>query len=234
MKNKNAVEDQFDHIVAKNAKEQYVFDLDLLRGKDRQIIRTLKKHGIKDKNCLDIGPGTGRFVQFLKSESARLICAADISSEALKCCENYVDDMQKLNLESDELKFKDDMFDIIISFEVLEHLKEPENYMKEIIRVAKKDAIVIMSLPNIISLISRARMIFGILPVAIASDKTHVSFYREKDIVRMLEKYTLTPFFLPTTVSLNPLNPKSRISLPANKYMIGLSDSLLFYFYINK
>ena len=181
MKNKNAVEDQFDHIVAKNAKEQYVFDLDLLRGKDRQIIRTLKKHGIKDKNCLDIGPGTGRFVQFLKSESARLICAADISSEALK-----------------------------------------------------KDAIVIMSLPNIISLISRARMIFGILPVAIASDKTHVSFYREKDIVRMLEKYTLTPFFLPTTVSLNPLNPKSRISLPANKYMIGLSDSLLFYFYINK
>ncbi len=31
MKNKNVVQDQFDQIIAKNVKEEYVYDLDLLQ-----------------------------------------------------------------------------------------------------------------------------------------------------------------------------------------------------------
>ncbi len=234
MKNKNAVEDQFDHIVAENVKEQYIFDLDLLRGKDRQIISTLKKYGIKGKNCLDIGPGTGRFVRFLKSENANLICAADISTEALKCCEKYIDESQKIDIEYEPLQFDDNSFDVIISFEVLEHLREPDNYMSEIIRVAKNGALVLVSLPNITSLISRVRMLFGLLPVAIAADKTHVSFYRKKDIVKLFGGKKLTPVFLPTSISLNPFKVKSKLSFPSNKFISSFDDSLLFYFHVNK
>jgi len=234
MANKNSVEEQFDHIVAKNVKEEYVFELDLLRGKDRQIISTLKKHGIKNKNCLDIGPGTGRFVQFLKNENANLICAADISTEALKCCEKYIDGSQKIDIEHESLQFGDNSFDVIISFEVLEHLREPDNYISEIIRVAKNDALVLVSLPNITSLISRVRMLFGLLPVAIASDKTHVSFYRQKDIIKLFDEKNLKPIFLPTSISLNPFKVKSKLSIPSNKFISSFDDSLLFYFYVNK
>ena len=234
MKNKNAVEDQFDHIVVENVKEQYGFDLDLLRGKDRQIISTLKEYGIKDKKCLDIGPGTGRFVQFLKSENANLICAADISTEALKCCEKYIDESQKIDIEHESLQFNDNSFDVIISFEVLEHLREPDNYISEIIRVAKDGSLVLVSLPNITSLISRIRMLFGLLPVAIASDKTHVSFYRQKDIVKLFGENNLKPIFLPTSISLNPFNAKSKLSVLSNKYISSFDDNLLFCFYVNK
>jgi len=234
MKSKNAVEDQFDQLVAENVKDQYVFDIDILRGKDRQIIRTLKEHGIKDKKCLDIGPGTGRFIQFLKSENASLICAADISSEALNSCDKYVNESQKIDIENESLIFGDNSFDIIISFEVLEHLREPDNYISEIVRVAKDGAIVLISLPNITSLISRVRMLFGLLPVAIASDKTHVSFYRKKDLIKLFSEKKLTPTFLPTSISLNPFKVKSKLSMPSNNFISSFDDSLLFYMYVNK
>lgn len=234
MTKKNIVESQFDKILSENIKENYVFDLDKLGSKDRRIVKTLKGFKIEHKTCLDIGPGTGRFVRFLKENSANHICVADISDEALKNCENYVEQSQKLDIENEALRFDDDFFDIIISFEVLEHLRDPSNYLSEIIRVSKDGALIMFSMPNITSFISRVRLLVGLLPVAIASDKTHVSFYRKKDIRRLFNEFSIEPKFLPTSISLNPFNAKSKISIPSNKYLTSFDDSLLFFMHVDK
>lgn len=234
MTKKNIVESQFDKIISENKKENYVFELNELGRKDKQIITTLKNFKIKGKNCLDIGPGTGRFVRFLREESAKFICAADISDEALKCCEDYVDQSQKLDIENEPLEFHDDFFDVVISFEVLEHLRDPRNYLSEIIRVSKDGGLIMFSMPNITSFISRIRLLIGLLPVAIASDETHVSFYRKKDIRRLFYKFNTEPEFLPTSISLNPFNAKSKFSIPSNKHLTSFDDSLLFFIHVSK
>lgn len=45
-----------------------------------------------------------------------------------------------------ELPYKDNSFDLVLSTEVLEHLKEPKKALKEIFRVSKK--YVLLSVPN--------------------------------------------------------------------------------------
>ena len=102
-------------------------------------------------------------------------------------------------------------------------------YLSEILRVMDNGALLIMSTPNITSLISRIRMVLGQLPVAVSSDPTHVRFYRKKDIKILFRKFNLHTNFIPTSISLNPLNPKSRFRIPSLQIISSLDDSLVFY-----
>ena len=61
-----------------------------------------------------------------------------------------------------------------------------------------------------------------------------VSFYRKKELRRLLAPYGLTPTFLPTSISLNPMNPKSRFRLPSTSWLSSLDDSLLFSMRVRK
>lgn len=223
-----AVENQFDSLFSEKPVIKYEFDVSKMGRKDRKIIQCLLEYGIKEKKCLDIGPGTGRWLQFLKNNGADYLGAIDISQESLNRCSLLCNKTQKAHIETDKFDFESDFFDIVISIEVLEHLRDPDNYLSEIVRVSKKKGIVLMSIPNIASFISRIRMLFGRLPVAVASDKTHVRFYRKKDIVKLLAPFNMRPQFIPTSISLNPFNPKSKIHIPSSNFTSSLDDSLLF------
>jgi hypothetical protein len=69
---------------------------------------------------------------------------------------------------------------------------DPTNYLSEINRVSKDGAIVHMTIPNILSYYSRLRMLFGLLPVAITSNPTHVKFYSKKSLIYLINPPSLT------------------------------------------
>lgn len=231
---KTAVEAQFDGMIGEKPPIDYSFDLGAMGRKDRQIARCLLAEDLAGKRCLDIGPGTGRWLTFMKRNGASYLAGLDISGEVLDRCAALCDRTQKVDLESERFDFESDFFHVVLSIEVLEHLREPETYLSEIVRVTRDGGLVLMSIPNIVSLISRVRLLVGLLPSAIASDRTHVSFYRKKDLHRLLAPYGLTPSFLPTSISLNPMNPKSRFRLPSTSWMSSLDDSLLFAMRVRK
>jgi len=233
-KQKNTVETQFDNLFAQKEDLDYIFDVTKLKGKDLAIAKALLAYGVVGNSCLDIGPGSGRWIRFLQYHDANELSAVDISDQALERCIRICTKTQKADLETDTLSFSDDAFDIVISIEVLEHLHNPENYISEILRVAKSGAFVLISLPNISSFISRIRLFMGLLPVAIASDPTHVGFYRQKDLRRLFTKYDQTIEFLPTSISMNPFNPKSRFRFPSIRFLSSFDDSVVFYFKVRK
>lgn len=233
-KTKNMVERQFDNLFSEKPDIQYEFNLKQMGRKDRKISQCLLRYGIKGKKCLDIGPGTGRWLQFLRDNGAGYLGAIDLSQKSLNRCSRLCDKTEKKDFEKDSFSFESDFFDILISIEVLEHLRDPDNYLSEIVRVTKKGGIVLMTIPNIVSLISRIRMLFGSLPIALAADKTHVKFYRKKDLTRLLAPFNVSPEFIPTSISLNPFNFKSKINIPSVRQISSLDDSLLFFFRIDK
>ncbi len=51
-------------------------------------------------------------------------------------------------MDASVLGFKGEVFDIVLGFEVIEHLKYPKNALKEIKRVLKEKGICILSTPN--------------------------------------------------------------------------------------
>ncbi len=225
----NITEKHFDRVFLKKGQIDYQLDISKIGPKDRKIVQLLKYHGVKNKKCLDLGPGTGRWLMFLRQLGARSITGIDISDQAIEKCEPYCDEIKKIDIAKEPLGLPSNSFDIVISFEVLEHLLDPTIFLSEISRVMADNALLIMSIPNVLSLISRIRSIFGLLPVAIASDPTHVSFYRKKDIKNLFRKFDLNTTFVPTSISLNPINPKSRFFIPSFQMISSLDDSLLFF-----
>ena len=62
----------------------------------------------------------------------------------------------KLDFEKRKIPLKNNSIDLIICLEVLEHLRQPDHFLKEIIRLLKKDAIAVFSIPNILSFSSKS------------------------------------------------------------------------------
>lgn len=228
-KTSKTVEDHFNAIFSQKERSDYEYDFHKMGVKDRKIAQSLLRYGVKNKKCLDVGPGTGRWLMFLKQHGASYLGAIDIASQSLERYASFCTKTQKADLETSEFAFDSNFFDIVISFEVIEHLRDPAKYLLEIQRVTKKGGMVLMSTPNIVSLISRLRMLAGALPVAISSDRTHISFFRQKDIVRLLTPFDMKPQFIPTSISLNPFYSKSKFYIPSNKFISSLDDNLLFF-----
>jgi SAM-dependent methyltransferase len=107
---------------------------------------------IKDKVVLDYGCGTG-YGSHIMSPSAKKVIGVDISADAVDYADSHY---QNENLsflminDSHErtLPFENDFFDVVTSFQVIEHIKDPVCYLKEIQRVLKPGGVFLCATPD--------------------------------------------------------------------------------------
>ncbi|OIP69989.1 MAG: hypothetical protein AUK48_14145 [Oscillatoriales cyanobacterium CG2_30_44_21] len=107
----------------------------------------------ENKNVLDAACGEG-YGSFLMAEfwSAKSVTAIDISEVAIKSAkENF--ESSKINYICHDLggmeSFLDsESFDLVVSLETVEHLKDPDFFIKSIKTVLKPNGIVVISCPN--------------------------------------------------------------------------------------
>ena len=227
---KNFVTTHFNRVFSgvKNSNYSLVNDSNKLGYKDRTLIKILNDHGISNKNCLDIGPGSGRWINFLKKQKSKNIYAVDISDKVIDINKTNCDKIFKLDFEKKKIPLQNNSIDLIICLEVLEHLRQPDHFLKEIMRLLKKDSIAVFSIPNILSFSSRVRVVLGLLPTAIVSDPTHIKFYRKKDIIKIFSVFNIELRFYSSCFSLNIFNPKSKFKIPTISLCSTLDDSLIF------
>lgn len=114
-----------------------------------------------------------------------------------KLLENYLKaritylgiDYPEYDLETDKLNFDDNSFDYVCCFEMLEHLVDQTNCIKEIKRVVKKGGLIFISLPNIEHIFVRFRMLFGYgleIPYRVSKKNKHyhyATFYQNKEFI---------------------------------------------------
>ena len=227
---KNFVTTHFNRVFSglKNSNYSLVNDSNNLGYKDRTLIKILNDYGISNKNCLDIGPGSGRWINFLKKQKSKNIYAVDISDKVIDINKTNCDKIFKLDFEKKKIPLPNNSIDLIICLEVLEHLRQPDHFLKEIMRLLKKDSIAVFSIPNILSFSSRVRVVLGLLPTAIVSDPTHIKFYRKKDIIKIFSVFNIKLRFYSSSFSLNIFNPKSKFKIPTISFFSTLDDSLIF------
>jgi SAM-dependent methyltransferase len=103
---------------------------------------------VKNKSVLDIACGTGYGLVFLGSEAAA-VTGVDIDLEAAKLARAESGERACVLLgDGTNLPFAGETFDIVTSFETLEHLYQREEFLSELKRVLKKDGALILSTPN--------------------------------------------------------------------------------------
>ena len=110
--------------------------------------------GVKDlseKMILEIGSGFGSFVISANQNNIHCIgiepdrYAITASRELLK--ENHIPSSICQGI-GEHLPFKDNSFDLVVSFQVLEHTQDPEQVLSEAIRVLKERGILYFNVPN--------------------------------------------------------------------------------------
>lgn len=107
----------------------------------------------KNKKVLDAACGTG-YGSVIISKVSKEVTGIDISEKTIlenKTKFNQIKNLSFVKMSVTTLDFPDNYFDVITSFETIEHIKEKDiNLMlKEFSRVLKKDGLLIISTPDV-------------------------------------------------------------------------------------
>lgn len=124
----------------------------VLHGRMLESMKFVANKDIKDKTILDVGCGYGWCeVNFLE-RGARKIVGIEVSEEDLKTVKSNLKD-KRVSFKvagATKLPFKDNSFDTVVSWEVIEHIpKNTEDiFFSEVQRVLKKGGAFYLSTPH--------------------------------------------------------------------------------------
>lgn len=102
------------------------------------------------KRILDAACGEGYGSYFLKKWGAKEVFGLDVDADTVKKAEHLFGSPEvKYQCHTvEELPFPDYYFDMVVSFETIEHLDHPEKFLQEIQRVLKPGGMIVLSCPN--------------------------------------------------------------------------------------
>jgi ubiquinone/menaquinone biosynthesis C-methylase UbiE len=107
-------------------------------------ILLVNKKGSYD-NVLDVGCATGKFLNLVNAKNK---IGIDVSGKVLIIAKKKHKKINFVIASAEFLPFKNEVFDLVTCFDVLEHVSNQKKVLLEIYRVAKKDCKVIITTPN--------------------------------------------------------------------------------------
>ncbi len=99
---------------------------------------------------LEIGCGIGSVVSELSGQGYD-ITGTDISGEAIAYGLKKYGDIKLQVQPAEILKFEDETFDIVLSFDLFEHIARVDRHISEVFRVLRKDGFYLFQTPNKLS-----------------------------------------------------------------------------------
>jgi len=106
----------------------------------------IKKRIQKEDKILEIGCSYGFLFKYLKEYKNKI--GTDISVHAIEKAKKINPNDKFKIMDAEKLNFEERTFNLILAFDILEHLNNPENCIKEVARVLKKGGVLILTTPN--------------------------------------------------------------------------------------
>lgn len=140
--------------------------------------RLLKAYHITEDfihgDVLEVGCGEGRGIELLRSYVDSYVAVDKIAEVIARLQEKYKDvSFNQANIPP--LPYKDNSFDFVLSFQVIEHIKKDGLFLEEIHRVLKPGGKAFISTPNIKMTLSR--------------NPWHIREYTSEELTNLCSKY---------------------------------------------
>lgn len=170
------------------AEGHWIIDTERFSSKEEYVLHLMhqsdyEKAGIiaKDLRVLDLGCNCGYGTYHL-SNSSKTVIGVDISEKAIAAaqCKFIACNMQFRLVNGITLPFEDDQFDMVTSFQVLEHIPDYNAHFQEIIRVIRDDGLLIIATPN-----AAIRLLPGMKPW----NPFHVREFNSNELRDLLTQY---------------------------------------------
>ncbi|MBA3663521.1 MAG: class I SAM-dependent methyltransferase [Bacteroidetes bacterium] len=103
--------------------------------------------------ALDLACGNGFGTQLLSKKTIGAVIGGDISEETITYCRKTFKNIPNLHFEimdGTHLRFENDFFNTIVSFETIEHTTKYQDMLKEFNRTLMKNGYALISTPNIV------------------------------------------------------------------------------------
>lgn len=149
-----------ERVSAQDASDNYVFQ--------RSILAYHKASEIVSGRVLEIGTGMGYGVRIVAPHTEEFITIDKSEAYAEPLPENA----RFLQMAAPPIRFEDESFDYVISFQVIEHIKQDKEFVKEVWRVLKKGGRFIVSTPN--------------APMSLTRNPWHVREYTGEELQALL------------------------------------------------
>lgn len=111
---------------------------------------SIAKPFCKNAYVLDAACGEGYGSYLLKSWGAKKVEGIDIDAASVERAKNLFKDenLHYIQNKVEKLPFEDNVFDLIVSLETIEHIDNVESFLKEMKRVLRPGGTIILSCPN--------------------------------------------------------------------------------------
>lgn len=166
-------------------KEFIMFDKDYFKNYKEQKFKWIfwsdyiKKRTTKEDNILEIGCTYGFLFKYIKSNN---LYGIDISEHAINQAKIISPHAHFQVMDAEKLNFKN-KFKIIIAIDVLEHLKNPENCIKECYKLLENNGTLIIVTPNPESYSHKIKKQDWFA----YKDKTHISIHNKEYWTNLLK-----------------------------------------------
>jgi ubiquinone/menaquinone biosynthesis C-methylase UbiE len=172
---------------------------------------------------LDVGCGNGdRTIKVANYFNVHMsnVYGLDYNDNFVMSCKKTFN-ASKIDLETDDIPHEKKSFDLVICNQVLEHLKNYRKVINDLIRVTRKRGYIVIGIPNLAHLINRIYLMFGIQPMCIHLDGSHVRGFTHKGFVRILNSFHEVKLIDSTGALIYPL--PLIITKFISHYFVGLS-----------
>ena len=156
------------------------------------VLNVIENRNIGWDLIVDVGCGSGSLWSMLGKRFARYVGVDLIRYEAFP----YVAEFVHANLDAGEIDLPHGVADVVVAVETIEHLENPRRLMRELVRLARPDGLIIVTTPNQLSLLSKTCLLLknqfvhfqerpGLYP-------SHLSALLEVDMFRLAKENGLT------------------------------------------
>jgi SAM-dependent methyltransferase len=161
-----------------------------------EFLRTIDSLKVNDR-ILEVGCGIGSVV-FELSQQGHNVTGIDISREAIAYGLNKYGDIHLEVQAAEALPYDNQSFDVVLSFDLLEHIAEVDKHIAEVLRVLRPGGYYLFETPN-----KYSNMIFETLSHrSLKWRRAHPSLHSPRQLKRRLRAHGFELRF----VKMNPIN----------------------------
>ncbi len=116
----------------------------ILSSKQQKVLLRYLRDISKNAKILEVGCGSGRFLEFLEKKRYKNLYGIDSSNEMISIAKKRTK-AKIMTGNAYKIPFANDSFDVVFSVHLLMHLSKPKKALDEMLRVAKDKVIIDMS-----------------------------------------------------------------------------------------